>query len=181
MPIAGILFWIAALVASRLLTPQQLALFVGFGSGTIFPLGLAIDRLRGRKEMADPNSPISIMFFHSLCAILLMWPLIIFSGSVAPSLVVLGGAVLMGLLWILVPIYEASGLGKPHSASLNSIDRIRRDASPKGRNASPRAGGIGPAILKPLAVSRAEVGKAAIGLAFPFESALPALGFGCVS
>lgn len=100
MPIAGILFWISALVASRLLTNSQLALFVGFGSGTLFPLGLAIDRLRGRKAIADPKSPITVMFLRSLACIVMMWPLVIFAGSVAPGLAVLGGAVLMGLVWI---------------------------------------------------------------------------------
>jgi len=100
MPIAGILFWVAALVASRFLIPSQLALFVGFGSGTVFPLGLAIDQLRGRKTVADPKSPITIMFLQSLALVLMMWPLVILSGSVAPGLVVLGGAILMGLVWI---------------------------------------------------------------------------------
>jgi len=100
MPIAGVLFWISAVVASRLLAPPQLALFVGFGSGTLFPLGLIIDRLRGRKTMADPNSPITRLFLQSLGSIAMMWPLIIFTGAVAPGLVVLGAAVLMGLVWI---------------------------------------------------------------------------------
>lgn len=100
MPIAGILFWACALVASRFLAPSQLAMFVGFGSGTLFPLGLLIDRLRGRTKLADPKSPMTIMFFQSLGAILLMWPLVILAGSVAPGLVVLGGVILMGLVWI---------------------------------------------------------------------------------
>jgi uncharacterized protein DUF7010 len=100
MPIAGILFWIAAGIASRLLTPAQLALFVGFGSGTVFPLGLLIDRLRGRKGVADPNNPVAAMFLQSLAMILMVWPLVILAGGVTPGLVVLGGAVLMGLVWI---------------------------------------------------------------------------------
>ena len=100
MPIAGVLFWTCALVASRLLTPLQLAYFVGFGSGTLFPLGLVIDRLRGRKELADPKSPLTIMFLQSLGAIAMLWPLVILASSVAPGLAVVGGAVLMGLVWI---------------------------------------------------------------------------------
>jgi len=100
MPIAGILFWISATIASRQLTPAQLAMFVGFGSGTVFPLGLLIDRLRGRKTIADPKSPITAMFMQSLAALLMIWPILILAGGVAPGLVVLGGAVLMGLVWI---------------------------------------------------------------------------------
>ena len=36
MPIAGIIFWMASAIASRVLSPEQLAYFVGFGSGTVF-------------------------------------------------------------------------------------------------------------------------------------------------
>ena len=63
MPIAGMLFWAVAAAASRVLTPEQLAYFVGFGSGTVFPLGLLIDRLRGRPMLqgraATPSSAAS--------------------------------------------------------------------------------------------------------------------------
>ena len=68
--------------------------------GAVFPLGLLIDRLRGRKTLADPNSPVTVMFMQSLGSILMLWPLVILSGSAAPGLVVLGGAILMGLVWI---------------------------------------------------------------------------------
>ncbi len=100
MPMAGILFWICALVASRFLNPHQLAYFVGFGSGVVFPIGLLIDRIRGRKVTSDPKSPITIMFLQSLSAVAMLWPLLIIAGTVAPSIVVLGGAILMGIVWI---------------------------------------------------------------------------------
>jgi len=100
MPIAGMLFWIAATVASRFLDPKALAYFVGFGSGTVFPLGLIFDRLRGRTKLADNRSPITQLFLQSLAMVALMWPLVILAGSVSPGLVVLGGNILMGLVWI---------------------------------------------------------------------------------
>ena len=60
MPIAGMVFWLAAAVASRILTPTGLAYFVGFGSGTVFPLGLMIDRLRGLPMLqGGSTNPVS--------------------------------------------------------------------------------------------------------------------------
>lgn len=100
MPIAGMLFWTAAVIASRLLHPLSLAFFVGFGSGTVFPLGLLLDRLRGRNQMGDPKHPITSMFMQGLVSAVLLWPLVILAGQSAPGLVVLGASVLMGIVWI---------------------------------------------------------------------------------
>lgn len=100
MPIAGVIFWIAALVASRILAPQPLAYFVGFGSGAVFPLGMIIDRIRGRKPVGASENPVTQLFLQCLAAVALLWPLVIMAGSVSPGLVVLGGAILMGIVWI---------------------------------------------------------------------------------
>lgn len=100
MPVAGILFWSAALAASFLLKPQPLAYFVGFGSGAVFPLGMLIDKLRGRKPVAQSDNPVLQLFLQCLAAVAMLWPLVILAGSVSPGLVVLGGAILMGIVWI---------------------------------------------------------------------------------
>src|SRR3954447_2751910 len=101
MPIAGMLFWTAAAIASRILTPEQLAYFVGFGSGTVFPLGLLIDRLRRRPPLQGKSSnPVVAMFLQCLAIVAMLWPLVIIAGIGHPDLIVLGGAVLMGLVWV---------------------------------------------------------------------------------
>jgi hypothetical protein len=101
MPVAGILFWTAAAIASRILTPVHLAYFVGFGSGTVFPLGLLIDRLRGRPALQGKSSnPVMTMFLQCLVIVAMLWPLVIIAGTRDPGLVVLGGAILMGLVWV---------------------------------------------------------------------------------
>src|SRR3954466_16305628 len=74
MPIAGMLFWAAAAIASRVLTPEQLAYFVGFGSGTVFPLGLLVDRLRGRPMLQGKSSnPVVKMFLQCLAIVAMLW------------------------------------------------------------------------------------------------------------
>jgi len=103
MPLAGIIFWSVVAVSSRVFSAQQVAYLVGFGSGAIFPLALLIDRLRGRKPVATPNkNPLLGMFLQSLVVVALLWPFVIIAAVVSssPDLVVLGGAILMGIVWI---------------------------------------------------------------------------------
>jgi len=103
MPIAGILYWAVVAVAALRVTPQQLAYIVGFGSGTIFPLGILIDRLRGRTiSRADSSNPVTQMFLQSLAVVALLWPLVLIAAFQAHSanLIVLGGAILMGIIWV---------------------------------------------------------------------------------
>lgn len=101
MPIAGMIFWAVAAVLSRMLTPVQLAYVVGFGSGTVFPLGLLIDRFRGKVGPHGKSAnPVLGMFLQSLTIIALLWPLVIIAALGRPDIVVLGAAILMGLVWV---------------------------------------------------------------------------------
>ncbi len=103
MPIAGIIFWAIVGVAALLLRPVQIGYLVGFGSGTIFPLAILIDRLTGRKvHLASTGNPVTQMFVQSLALVALMWPMVIIAAVLAhdPILIVLGGAILMAIIWI---------------------------------------------------------------------------------
>jgi hypothetical protein len=103
MPIAGIIYWSIVAVAALYVTPNQLGYIVGFGSGLIFPFGVLIDLLRGRKmKKVSPGNPVAQLFFQSLGLVALLWPLVIIAAILAHSanLIVLGGAILMGLIWI---------------------------------------------------------------------------------
>jgi hypothetical protein len=100
MPIAGVLFWLVAAFASTQLPPQQLAYFVGFGSGTVFPLGLLIDRLRGRRLAGDRSNPVTTLFLQCISIVAMLWPLVIIAGLGHPQVIVLGAAILMGIVWV---------------------------------------------------------------------------------
>lgn len=103
MPIAGMIFWALVAIASFRLTPVQTGLMVGFGSGMVFPFGILIDLLRGRKmQRADNSNPVTQMFLQSLALVGALWPLVIIATLMAhaPYLTVLGGAILMGIVWI---------------------------------------------------------------------------------
>lgn len=103
MPIAGMLFWATVAIAALRLNPNQLSLLVLFGSGTIFPLGILIDKLTQRRvTLASAGNPIMQMFMQSLGLVALTWPLVILAARHAhdANLIVLGGAILMGIIWI---------------------------------------------------------------------------------
>ena len=103
MPIAGMIFWGLVALASPRLAPGLLALFVLFGSGMIFPVAVIIDRMRGRTMRSGTGgNPVMAMFFQSLGLVVLVWPLVILGAREAgdANLLVLGGAILMGMIWI---------------------------------------------------------------------------------
>jgi hypothetical protein len=103
MPVAGMLFWSAVAVAALYLEPSHLAYLVLFGSGMIFPLGVLIDRLTGRRmTRASAGNPVTQLFMQSLGLVALVWPLVIIAARLAHdgNLIVLGGAILMGIIWI---------------------------------------------------------------------------------
>jgi len=103
MPIAGIIYWAVVGVAAMFVKPNQLAYLVGFGSGMIFPLGMLIDRISGRKiTRANMGNPVTRLFMQSLGLVVLVWPLVLIAAGLAhnANLVVLGGAILMGIIWI---------------------------------------------------------------------------------
>jgi hypothetical protein len=103
MPIAGMIFWGVVAVASLRLPPMDVALIVLFGSGMIFPFAVLIDRLRGRTMRSGTGgNPVMAMFLQSLGLVVLVWPLVILAAYAAhnPNLYVLGGAILMGIIWI---------------------------------------------------------------------------------
>ncbi len=67
MPIAGIIYWAIVGLAAMFVKPNQLAYLVGFGSGMIFPLGMLIDRMSGRKiTRANMGNPVTQLFMQSL-------------------------------------------------------------------------------------------------------------------
>jgi hypothetical protein len=54
-------------VAALYVTPDHLGYIVGFGSGMIFPFGLLIDILRGRKtKKMSSDNPVGQLFFQSM-------------------------------------------------------------------------------------------------------------------
>jgi hypothetical protein len=104
MPIVGTLYWLVVLGCSFVMNANAVAYVVLIGSGLILPGGLLLDRLRGHhlKNPANTANPLFGMFIRGTAVVVLMWPLVIIGARAAgdPALIVLGGAVLMALVWI---------------------------------------------------------------------------------
>jgi hypothetical protein len=104
MPIVGTFYWLVVLACSFVMAPNSIAYIVLIGSGMILPFGLLLDRLRGhhRTSPANPSNPLFGMFIKGTAVVVLLWPLVIIAAQAArdPTLIVLGGAVLMALVWI---------------------------------------------------------------------------------
>lgn len=118
MPIAGALFWSVAAIAGQLLPPTTFAYFVLFGTGAVFPLGYLIDRSRGRNFMAAGRAnPLTVMFMRSITMVALLFPLVIIAAREAgdPSIVVLGAAILSGIVWIPYGWAAADPVGLRHA------------------------------------------------------------------
>lgn len=103
MPIAGMIFWFVIGMLGLYLKPVPLSYVVLFGSGMIFSFGILIDRFTGRRmKLANRDNPVTMLFMQSLVLVILMWPMVIISAAIAhnSNLIVLGGAILMGVIWI---------------------------------------------------------------------------------
>jgi hypothetical protein len=102
MPIAGLICWAALGALALRLTPNQtgtLALYIMAG---IMPIAVLLDRLKGRNLFADDGNPLTKLFLTSIVGIAITVPLIVIGarGARDPIIVVLGMAILAGVVWI---------------------------------------------------------------------------------
>jgi len=104
MPIVGTVYWLIVLVSSLYLPINTVAYIVLIGSGMILPGGLLLDKARGLNKIrrGDPKNPLMPMFIKGTAVVVLTWPLVITAAQIAqdPNIIILGGAVLMSLVWI---------------------------------------------------------------------------------
>lgn len=102
MPLAGLIVWSALGVAALFVPKAVVGWMAVYVMAAILPLAFAIERLRGRNPFVKDDNPISKLFFQSIIGIGLMFPLVIGAAEAAgdPNLLVLGVAILAGIVWI---------------------------------------------------------------------------------
>jgi hypothetical protein len=102
MPLAGLIVWTALGVAALFVPRTIVGWMAVYVMAVILPLAFAIEKLRGRNPFVKDDNPISTLFFHSIVGIGLMFPLVIGAAEAAgdPSIMVLGVAILAGIIWI---------------------------------------------------------------------------------
>jgi len=104
MPLAGAIVWAAIGLAALWLSPATIGTVALYAMALVLPLAFVLDKLRGRNPFAKPprKNPLSTLFFQSIAGIGILFPFVIGAASALgdPLVVVLGVAILAGVIWI---------------------------------------------------------------------------------
>lgn len=104
MPFAGLIAW-GALSISAFVLREDLPTYAAFVAAAIpFPLSLLIDNLRGEPgiQASSRQNPITQLFMKFIAVVGLLIPFVVISAQAAsdPNLVILGLAILAGMVWV---------------------------------------------------------------------------------
>ncbi len=118
MPIAGMTTWAALGIAALFLPDRTIGNLSLYIMVMILPLAFIIDKMRGRNLFAGGDDPLTKLFLSSIAMIGFIVPLVIIAATTAaaPLLILLGMAILAGVIWI--PYGWAAGdpVGMQHAA-----------------------------------------------------------------
>jgi hypothetical protein len=110
MPLAGLIAWSALGVAGVLLPPRLVGMLALYIMAFILPLAFVLEKLQGRTLFAGgSDNPLVKLFLASIGGMGVTVPVVILGARAAhePTLIVLGMAILAGVIWI--PYGWASG------------------------------------------------------------------------
>jgi hypothetical protein len=101
MPIAGMITWAALGVAAACLPERTVANASLYIMAAIMPLAFVIDRLRGRNLFGGGDNPLVQLFLRGIIMVALTIPLAVIGAKGGqPLLILLGMAILAGVVWI---------------------------------------------------------------------------------
>ena len=101
MPIAGMVTWAALGIAGAMLPERTVAGASLYIMAAILPLAFLIDRARGRNPFAKSDNPLLKLFLLGIIMVALTIPLAVIGAQGGqPLLVLLGMAILAGVVWI---------------------------------------------------------------------------------
>lgn len=103
VPLAGLICWAALGIAALILPSRTIGTLGLYIMGAILPLSFLIERLEGRNPFSGgTDNPLWKLFFVSIVGIALTVPLVIAAAASSgdPTILVLGMAVLAGVIWI---------------------------------------------------------------------------------
>lgn len=101
MPLAGMITWAALGFAASMLPERTVANASLYIMAVILPLAFLIDRARGRNLFGKSDNPLLQLFMLGIVMVALTIPLaVIGSKGGQPLLILLGMAILAGVVWI---------------------------------------------------------------------------------
>lgn len=114
MPIAGAIVWLTIAVVSTQVAERTGILILLFASGLIFPIGLAIARIRKEILVSSPN-PLAKLMGYCVFIVNLLWaihvPLFIYTPEFVPLSIGIG----LGLHWVVCSWIVRHPVGITHS------------------------------------------------------------------
>lgn len=102
MPIAGMICWAALGLAALRISPRMVGTLALYIMAGILPLAFMLDKMKGRNIFAGDSNPLTQLFLSSIVGIAVTVPVILIGarGAGDPIIVVLGMAILAGVIWI---------------------------------------------------------------------------------
>lgn len=101
MPIAGMITWAALGVGAALLPERTISTLSLYIMAAIMPLAFLIERARGRNLFSGGDNPLTRLFLLGIIMVALTIPLAVIGAKGGqPLLVLLGMAILAGVVWI---------------------------------------------------------------------------------
>lgn len=114
LPLAGLAVWACVAVLGAVLPPKSATLALVFATGAIFPLAMAIARLRG-EELLENSNPLAKLMGICVLMVNLLWavhiPLLVY----APQFVPLSLGIALGLHWMVYSWIIGHPLGYQHA------------------------------------------------------------------
>lgn len=102
MPIAGMICWAALGIAALRVSPGMAGTLALYIVVAILPLAFLLDRIKGKNLFAGDGNPLDKLFLTSIAGIAVTVPVVLIGakGADDPIIVVLGMAILAGVIWI---------------------------------------------------------------------------------
>ena len=114
LPIAGAVVWTLVAVAGLVLPGRTAAFALLFGTGAIFPIGLALAALL-RERLIDNPSPLAGLMGRSVLMVNLLWAVHLTLFVVEPSFAPLTLAIGLGLHWVVFGWVIGHPMGMVHA------------------------------------------------------------------
>lgn len=117
MPIAGMTVWAMLGVAAIILPERTVGTLSLYIMVAILPIAFLIERVRGRNLFSGGDSPLVKLFLSSIAMIGAIVPLVVIAANSAgePLLVLLGMAILSGVIWIPYGWAASDPVGMQHA------------------------------------------------------------------
>jgi hypothetical protein len=114
LPTAGLLVWCVVGILGMMLPPKAATLAMVFATGAIFPLALAIAKLRG-EQLIENTNPLAKLMFVCVVMVNLLWAVHIPLLMHAPQFVPLSLGIALGLHWMVYSWIIDHPLGYRHA------------------------------------------------------------------